>query len=182
MFKAFEFCIPTRGIKVPSSPDWLHEVKYDGYHLWVERDGDRVRLDPECAEPRLLVSSDLVRFARLYSRRQYMRVKSRTVKQRRSTRAHRHNGASQRGAARAVWRDTTMGRRMRVKEVNVWMRDDVIKALRFKATNCVVQEKRCNDIADKIKRGDILIVHNPDRNKEANASCNNVHIALQQNR
>ena len=68
---------------------------------------------------------------------------------------------------------------MRVKEVNVWMRDDVIKALRFKATNCVVQEKRCNDIADKIKRGDILIVHNPDRNKEANASCNNVHIALQ---
>ena len=73
-----------------------------------------------------------------------------------------------------------MGLSMRVKEVNVWMRDDVIKALRFKATNCVVQEKRCNDIADKIKRGDILIVHNPDRNKEANASCNNVHIALQQ--
>jgi len=27
MFKPFEFCIPTRGIKVPSSPDWLHEVK-----------------------------------------------------------------------------------------------------------------------------------------------------------
>ena len=70
---------------------------------------------------------------------------------------------------------------MRVKEVNVWMRDDVIKALRFKAANCVAQEKRCNDIADKIKSGDILIVHNPDRNKEANASCNNVRIALQQN-
>jgi hypothetical protein len=29
MFKAFEFCFPTRGIKVPSTPDWLHEVKYD---------------------------------------------------------------------------------------------------------------------------------------------------------
>src|SRR5215475_6006227 len=44
MFKAFEFCIPTRGIKVPSSPDWLHEIKYDGYRLRIERDGDRVRL------------------------------------------------------------------------------------------------------------------------------------------
>jgi bifunctional non-homologous end joining protein LigD len=44
MFKALEFCIPTRGIKVPSSPDWLHEIKYDGYRLRVERDGDRVRL------------------------------------------------------------------------------------------------------------------------------------------
>jgi bifunctional non-homologous end joining protein LigD len=44
MFKAFEFCIPTRGIKVPSSPDWLHEIKYDGYRLRVERNGDRVRL------------------------------------------------------------------------------------------------------------------------------------------
>ena len=29
---------------VPSGPDWLHEVKYDGYRLRVERDGDRVRL------------------------------------------------------------------------------------------------------------------------------------------
>jgi bifunctional non-homologous end joining protein LigD len=44
MFKAFEFCIPTRGIKVPSSPDWLHEIKYDGYRLLVQRQDDRVRL------------------------------------------------------------------------------------------------------------------------------------------
>src|SRR5271169_1744178 len=44
MLKAFDFCIPTRGIKVPSAPDWLHEIKYDGYRLRVERDGDRVRL------------------------------------------------------------------------------------------------------------------------------------------
>jgi bifunctional non-homologous end joining protein LigD len=29
---------------VPSAPDWLHEVKYDGYRLRVERNGDRVRL------------------------------------------------------------------------------------------------------------------------------------------
>jgi bifunctional non-homologous end joining protein LigD len=45
MFKAFDFCIPTRGAKVPPhTPDWLHEIKYDGYRLRVERDGDRVRL------------------------------------------------------------------------------------------------------------------------------------------
>jgi ATP-dependent DNA ligase len=44
MFKAFEFCIPTKGIDVPSGPDWLHEIKYDGYRLRVERDRDRVRL------------------------------------------------------------------------------------------------------------------------------------------
>ena len=44
MLKAFDFCIPTRGTKVPSTPDWLHEIKYDGYRLRVERDGDRVRL------------------------------------------------------------------------------------------------------------------------------------------
>ena len=34
----------TRGIQVPSRLDWLHEVKYDGYRLRIERDGDRVRL------------------------------------------------------------------------------------------------------------------------------------------
>ena len=42
--RSFEFCIPTRSIIVPSSPDWLHEIKYDGYRLRLERDGDRVRL------------------------------------------------------------------------------------------------------------------------------------------
>ena len=39
-----EFCLPTSGKAVPSGPDWLHEVKYDGYRLRVDRDGDRVRL------------------------------------------------------------------------------------------------------------------------------------------
>jgi bifunctional non-homologous end joining protein LigD len=42
--RPFEFLIPTTGIKVPASPDWLHEIKYDGYRLRVERNGDRVRL------------------------------------------------------------------------------------------------------------------------------------------
>jgi ATP-dependent DNA ligase len=40
----FEFCLPTLGKNVPAAPEWLHEIKYDGYRLRVERDGDRVRL------------------------------------------------------------------------------------------------------------------------------------------
>jgi bifunctional non-homologous end joining protein LigD len=44
MKEAFEFCIPTRGTEVPARADWLHEIKYDGYRLRVERDGDRLRL------------------------------------------------------------------------------------------------------------------------------------------
>ena len=44
MFKPFEFCVPTKSTTVPTGPDWLHEVKYDGYRLRLERDGDRVRL------------------------------------------------------------------------------------------------------------------------------------------
>ena len=44
MFKAFEFCIPTTGTKVPAGSEWLHEIKHDGFRLRVERDGERVRL------------------------------------------------------------------------------------------------------------------------------------------
>jgi bifunctional non-homologous end joining protein LigD len=44
MSKAFDFCIPTRATQVPHTPDWIHEIKYDGYRLRVERDADRVRL------------------------------------------------------------------------------------------------------------------------------------------
>jgi ATP-dependent DNA ligase len=44
MFNAFEFCIPTASTKVPSGPEWLHEIKHDGFRLRVERDGNRVRL------------------------------------------------------------------------------------------------------------------------------------------
>src|SRR6516225_10592572 len=40
----FQPAIPTRGTEVPSSPDWIHEVKHDGFRLIVVRDGDRVRL------------------------------------------------------------------------------------------------------------------------------------------
>ena len=43
MLKAFDFCLPTKCTTVPSGPDCLHEVKYAGYRLGLERDGDRVR-------------------------------------------------------------------------------------------------------------------------------------------
>ena len=39
----FEFCIPTTRA-VPVGAQWFHEIKYDGYRLRIERDGDRVRL------------------------------------------------------------------------------------------------------------------------------------------
>jgi ATP-dependent DNA ligase len=42
MSSAFEFCLPTKSASVPAGPDWFHEVKYDGYRLRLERDGDRV--------------------------------------------------------------------------------------------------------------------------------------------
>jgi bifunctional non-homologous end joining protein LigD len=37
-------CIPTRAYKVPVGPDWVHEIKHDGYRLIVRRDGNNVRL------------------------------------------------------------------------------------------------------------------------------------------
>jgi bifunctional non-homologous end joining protein LigD len=40
----YEFCVPTRGQQVPVGKDWVHEIKYDGYRLRLERDGDGVRL------------------------------------------------------------------------------------------------------------------------------------------
>jgi ATP-dependent DNA ligase len=42
--RPFEPCIPTRGTKVPSGRDWIHEIKHDGYRLIVERQDKRVRL------------------------------------------------------------------------------------------------------------------------------------------
>jgi ATP-dependent DNA ligase len=44
MPSTFDFCLPIKATAVPDGPDWLHEVKYDGYRLRLERDGERVRL------------------------------------------------------------------------------------------------------------------------------------------
>jgi ATP-dependent DNA ligase len=32
-------CLPTLAAKPPSGPDWVHEIKHDGYRLIVCRDG-----------------------------------------------------------------------------------------------------------------------------------------------
>jgi len=44
MRSTFQPCLPTSSSAVPATPGWLHEVKYDGYRLIVQRDHDRVRL------------------------------------------------------------------------------------------------------------------------------------------
>jgi bifunctional non-homologous end joining protein LigD len=36
--------IPTRASKPPAGPEWVREIKHDGYQLQVRRDGDVVRL------------------------------------------------------------------------------------------------------------------------------------------
>src|SRR5437899_11301609 len=35
---------PMKAPKPPSGPDWVHEIKHDGYRLIVRRDGPTVRL------------------------------------------------------------------------------------------------------------------------------------------
>jgi bifunctional non-homologous end joining protein LigD len=37
-------CIPSVAHKPPSGPDWVHEIKHDGYRLIVRRGGPAVRL------------------------------------------------------------------------------------------------------------------------------------------
>jgi ATP-dependent DNA ligase len=40
----YQTCIPTRVAHVPDRPEWLHEIKHDGYRLIVQRDGKKGRL------------------------------------------------------------------------------------------------------------------------------------------
>ena len=44
MRTAYELCLATAGKQVPSGPDWVHEVKHDGYRMLVIRERERVRL------------------------------------------------------------------------------------------------------------------------------------------
>ncbi|MET3307922.1 ATP-dependent DNA ligase [Bradyrhizobium diazoefficiens] len=43
----FEFCRPTARKVVPDGPDWIHEVKYDGYRGRLIRAGSEVKLPVE---------------------------------------------------------------------------------------------------------------------------------------
>ena len=38
-----EPCQPTKAVKPPSGPGWVHEIKHDGFRLLVRREGPRVR-------------------------------------------------------------------------------------------------------------------------------------------
>src|SRR6478672_6202499 len=38
-----EPCQPSKAIAPPFGPQWVHEIKHDGYRLMVRRDGSRVR-------------------------------------------------------------------------------------------------------------------------------------------
>jgi ATP-dependent DNA ligase len=40
----YTFALPIKADKVPAGPDWLHEVKYDGYRMMLIREHGRVRL------------------------------------------------------------------------------------------------------------------------------------------
>jgi hypothetical protein len=38
-------CIPTQADRAPTGPDWVHEIKHDGYRLIVRKKDDRVPSD-----------------------------------------------------------------------------------------------------------------------------------------
>jgi bifunctional non-homologous end joining protein LigD len=37
-------CLPSRAERPPSGPEWLHEIKHDGFRIMARRDGNGVRL------------------------------------------------------------------------------------------------------------------------------------------
>ena len=39
-----EPCLPTLGQAVPSGPQWVHEIKHDGYRFICRRERNRVRV------------------------------------------------------------------------------------------------------------------------------------------
>jgi ATP-dependent DNA ligase len=39
-----EPCLPRKAKVPPSGPDWLHEIKHDGFRILARKDGDRIRL------------------------------------------------------------------------------------------------------------------------------------------
>jgi bifunctional non-homologous end joining protein LigD len=40
----YAFSLPAKADKVPAGPDWVHEIKYDGYRMMVIREQDSERL------------------------------------------------------------------------------------------------------------------------------------------
>jgi ATP-dependent DNA ligase len=56
-----EPCRPSKAIKPPSGPLWIHEIKHDGFRVMVRREGSRVRAASETMRPfqTALMSSSL---------------------------------------------------------------------------------------------------------------------------
>jgi len=44
VLRFIEPCLPSPADRPPSGVNWIHEIKHDGYHLIVQREGKRVRL------------------------------------------------------------------------------------------------------------------------------------------
>ena len=44
MLRLYEPCIPTRSKVPPSGPEWVHEIKHDGYRIIARKIGERVQL------------------------------------------------------------------------------------------------------------------------------------------
>lgn len=44
MQKRIEYCVPKAVKAAPAGPEWIHEIKMDGYRGLLERDNDAVRL------------------------------------------------------------------------------------------------------------------------------------------
>ena len=40
----YTFALPIKADKVPAGPDWLHEVKYDGYRMMLIREPPKGRV------------------------------------------------------------------------------------------------------------------------------------------
>ena len=39
-----KICLPSPAARPPAGPDWLHEIKRDGFRMIARRDGERVQL------------------------------------------------------------------------------------------------------------------------------------------
>ena len=41
---SIEPCLPSLAKTPPTGPDWIHEIKHDGFRVMARRDGKKVRL------------------------------------------------------------------------------------------------------------------------------------------
>src|SRR6187399_2933097 len=44
MLRLYQPCLPTRSMKAPTGPLWVHEIKHDGFRIVARRVGGVVRL------------------------------------------------------------------------------------------------------------------------------------------